>query len=323
MDLSNIKVLVTGGAGFLGSHISEGLLNAGARVNILDTFLSGRESNITHLKNRVKFYHGDILDQSLVKEAAKGVDVVVHSAFPMAICDRSLNKQYIEAGTVGIYNVLNSALAEDAKLIYVSSISVYGRQKYLPVDEEHPVHPMLIYGATKLAGEFYCQVMAEEYGLQTVILRYSDIFGPRNGRISAPINFLLKSLHKQPLEINGDGSQIRSYTYVSDAVDATLLAMVKPEAKGQIINVAGDDNISILELAQKVRKLTGMPLDIKCAGTKNPDTRNYIIDNNRAKKLLGFKPRVSIDDGLELTLQWLKDNPLFYNPGLQDIAGGR
>lgn len=312
MNMSGIKVLVTGGAGFLGSHLTEHLVAAGAEVSVLDTLLSGRESNLAHLQDQVKFYQGDILDKNLIAEACKGKDVIVHSAFPGAICDRGLANQYIEAGTVGIFNMLAAASSENALFVYVSSISVYGRQEFVPITEEHPVHPILIYGATKLAGEFYCRVMAEQYGLRTVVLRYSDIFGPRNGRISAPINFLQKALGGDPLVIQGNGQQIRSYTYVADAVEATLLAINNPKAVGQVMNIAGDENISILELVNKVRKVCGVQSSPQFNQNNQQDARNYIIDNSLAKKILGFKPRFSVEEGLQLTLQWLKANPAYY-----------
>lgn len=319
MNISGLKVLVTGGAGFLGSHISEQLVEAGAKVSVLDTYQSGNSSNLANLISLVNFYQGDILDKNLVKQAMKGQDVVIHSAFPMAICDRSLNKQYIESGTVGIYNVLSSALAEDALFVYVSSISVYGKQQFVPITEDHPTNPMLLYGATKLAGELYCQVMSEEYGLRTVILRYSDIFGPRNGRVSAPIIFLIKALLKQPITINGMGTQVRSYTYASDAARAALLAINNPAAVGRIINIAGDESISIQQLVQKVQQVIGEGLNIQYDENVQQDVRNYIIDNTLAKNILAFQPQVSVIEGLNMTLKWLRANPDYFNSYLEEI----
>ncbi|MHB1167285.1 MAG: NAD-dependent epimerase/dehydratase family protein [Carboxydocellales bacterium] len=313
MDISGLNILVTGGAGFLGSHIVERLVKLGTRVRVLDTFLSGREKNLLPVQGQITLYQGDIVDEGVVDRAMTGVDVVVHCAFPLAAYDRSLNHQFIQGGSVGIFNILKSALKEKALVVFASSIAVYGEQQYLPIDEQHPLKPILLYGATKLSGEFYCLTMAQTYGLKTVILRITDIYGPRNGRISAPINFLLKGMNNMPVEIKGDGTQSRTYTYISDLVDAVILAATCPQAQGKIINIAGDECVSIYDVAVLAKKLTGSTGEISLEKSISSDRRKYWIDNRQAKALLGFTPKVNIESGLRQTLAWLKANPDYFN----------
>ncbi|MDA8212095.1 MAG: NAD-dependent epimerase/dehydratase family protein [Clostridia bacterium] len=313
MDIAGLNILVTGGAGFLGSHIAERLVSLGARVRILDTFLSGRDQNLLPIQGRISLYQGDIVDQGVVDRAMEGVQVVVHCAFPLAAYDRSLDNQFIHGGSVGLFNILKAALREKALVVFSSSIAVYGQQQYLPIDENHPVQPILLYGVTKLAGEFYCLTMAHTYGLKTVILRIADIYGPRNGRVSAPIDFLLKGMGNQPMVIKGDGSQTRTYTYISDLVDAVILAITCPQAQGEIINIAGDDCISISDLAILAKQITGSTGKISLEQAVVSDGRKYWIDNRKAKSLLGFAPKVDISSGLRQTLAWLKADPDYFS----------
>lgn len=306
MNLSGRKILVTGGAGFLGSQISQGLAEAGAEVRILDPMLSGRKENIEALAKDITVIQGDILDENTLAEAAKGIDTIVHTAFPTAICDRDLERQYIDIGTIGTFNVLKRALANRALFVYASSISVYGEQKYTPIDEEHPLEPILIYGATKLTGEYYTRVMAKSYGLKTVILRYTDVYGPRNGRYSAPIQFMHLALAGKPIVIRGSGKQARSYMYIKDIVDATTLAVATPEAIGETINISGDQCVSVLELAEQIKELVGNDIEIQYNQNQQEDLRCYAIDNTKAKKILGFSPQWNLDRGLAETLKWVK-----------------
>lgn len=309
MKLKDKKVLVTGGAGFLGSHLCESLVKHGAKVTIFDKFFTGKKENIKDLSSKARIVFGDILDQSLVRKTAENADIIIHTAFPMAACDRELSNQHIEIGTVGLFNLLKAASDNNAKFVYASSISVYGEQKYIPIDENHPLEPLLIYGATKLVGETYCQALSRNYGLKTVILRLSDFFGPRNGRISAPINFLSKALRNEPIIVTGGGQQVRTYTYIQDMVDGVIQALLVSAANGKIFNLAGDNHISLIRLAELAKQVANSSSEIKLVQSSQVDSRQYIIDNRKAKKLLGFKPKFSIAEGMEETLKWLKANP--------------
>lgn len=313
MKLKNKKILVTGGAGFLGSHLCENLVKTGAKVTIFDKLFTGKKENIKNLSGKAKIVYGDILDESLVQKTAENADIIIHTAFPMAACDRDLSNQHIEIGTVGLFNLLKAAYDNNSKFVYASSISVYGEQKYVPIDENHPLEPLLIYGATKLVGETYCQAFSRNYGLKTVILRLSDFFGPRNGRISAPINFLYKAIRNEPIIVTGGGQQVRTYTYIQDIVDGVIQALIIPVANGKTFNLAGDNHISLIGLAELAKQVANSSSEIKLVQSSQVDSRQYIIDNRKAKKLLRYKPKVSIAQGLEETLKWLNSNPENYH----------
>lgn len=318
MELKGKTVLIVGGAGFLGSHLVDEFLKQGANVHVFDACLSGSKDNLSSVLKEVEFNIGDINNYNRVEQAVKGVDLVVHTAFPMSLCGRSLAEQHLDTGIVGLYNCLRAAYQQGAFFVYASSISVYGIQEYIPVDESHPVHPVLFYGATKLAGEFYCQVMNQTYGLPLVILRYADLYGPRNGRKSAPEIFLLNCLDGEPIIVRGGGKQSRTYTYIGDAVRATILAVSTADAQGEIFNVAGSEWISIYDLANLVQDVTGKNPGIIVL-EQEEDLRQYKIDCSKAKRLLNFKPQFSLEEGLKLTWNWLQDN---YQSGFNWAEGG-
>ena len=318
MDLENAKVLVAGGAGFIGSHVCDALIRKGAEVTVLDNLVSGNLKNIAHIKDRLRFIKGDITNFEQVLHAAKDKDVIIHEAFPAAICDLSPEKQFITTGTLGTYNLLRAALANDSIFIYASSISVYGKQVSSQISESHPLNPIIVYGATKLSGEIYCRAFQHEHELNIVILRYSDVYGPRFSRISAPIAFLLKGLKKEPLQIHGDGSQTRDYTYVTDIAEGTVLA-INEKAYGDVFNIASGNHISILELAKKVNVITGNDSELELIAHEKIDTQKYVaederkysIDISKAKKVLGYNPKISLDSGLNITKEWIEKYHIF------------
>jgi len=318
MDLENAKVLVAGGAGFIGSHVCDALIRKGAEVTVLDNLVSGNLKNIAHIKDRLRFIKGDITNFEQVLHAAKDKDVIIHEAFPAAICDLSPEKQFITTGTLGTYNLLRAALANNSIFIYASSISVYGKQVSSQISESHPLNPIIVYGATKLSGEIYCRAFQHEHGLNIVILRYSDVYGPRFNRISAPIAFLLKGLKKEPLQIHGDGSQTRDYTYVTDIAEGTVLA-INEKAYGDVFNIASGNHISILELAKKVNVITGNDSELELIAHEKIDTQKYVVEDERkysiniakAKKILGYNPKISLDSGLNMTKEWIEKYHIF------------
>lgn len=313
MRLKGRKVLVTGGAGFLGSHLCERLLAEGAEVCVLDVFTSGRITNLGALLGQINLVNGDIAKADLVLKAVGDADTIVHLAFPLALRERSIETPVITGILTGLLNLIKAAIARDALLIYTSSIAVYGNGRYVPIDENHPLEPVLIHGAVKLAGENFCRTLAGSNGLRTVILRVADIYGPRNTRISVPIKFLLKAMANEPITVYGDGSDSRTYTFVADFTEAVVLSMIRPEAVGGVFNVGGDECVSMRELAAEVKKITGgsSPVlfqDSPAAG------RRLFIDNRKSKEVLGFKPAFKIAEGLALTHSWFINNPDYYQP---------
>jgi len=329
--LKGKKILVTGGAGFIGSHIAEKLVEIGSEVVILDNFLTGKMSNLSSIKDDVEIIKGHIENYHDVERAIQGCDIVIHEAFPYGKSGMGLEEQYIEEGVIGTFNVLKAAVKNKVeKVVYASTVAVYGIPKYLPIDENHPISPFLPYGATKYVGELYCRTFSKLYDIDTVSLRYFYVYGPRYAQFdhSAMVNFLNRVLENKPLIIYGDGSQIRDYTYIDDAVEGTLLATIKEDTRGEVYNISSGEGITILELAQKIIDVTNANVEIKIAetteyrysdqyckipvglttkvGNKWIDERNYIGDISKAREELGYKPRVALEDGIKRTFEWLK-----------------
>jgi len=309
--LKGRKVLVTGGAGFLGSHLCEQLLAEGAEVRVLDKFTSGRRDNLSVILKQIDLLDSDIACEDAVLRAARDTDTIVHLAFPMSLRQRSIETPVVVEILTGLLNLIKAALARDALLIYISSIAVYGNEQYIPIDERHPLEPVFMHGAVKLAGENFCRTLAVSNGLRAVVLRVADIYGPRNSRISVPIKFLLQAMKGGPVTVYGDGSDSRTYTFVADFCEAVVLSMIRPEAAGEVFNIGGNDCVSMRELAFEVKKITGggsqvIFQDGPVAG------RRLFIDNRKSKEILGFRPAFGIAEGLAVTHRWLKDNPDYY-----------
>ncbi len=334
MEIKRKKILVTGGAGFIGSHLCERLLKEGTEVVILDDFSTGKMANLKKIADSTTIRRGNIANRQIIKKVVKGCDVIVHMAFPYGRTGMGLKEQYIEDGTVGTYNILKSATEHNVqKVIFASSVAVYGIPQYLPIDENHPINPFLPYGATKRAGELYCSTFSKLYGLDTVSLRYFYIYGPRYSTFdhSALVNFINRAIQKKPLLIYGNGLQIRDYTYIDDAINGTILAIKKDNIQGKIYNISSGVKISILELAQKIKKIIGKGVKIRFAkndqyryipyckvpigmtgkkGSKWIDERNYTANLSLSKKELGYNPRIDLDEGIKKTIDWLTSRKL-------------
>jgi UDP-glucose 4-epimerase len=314
MSIDGKKVLVAGGAGFIGSHVVEELVKRKAVVTVLDNQSSCDIRNLINISSKIKFISGNITDYAAVSSAAKDQEIIIHEAFPASLCDLSPDNQFIDTGTDGTYNLLRAASENESIFLYASSISVYGEQRTNPISEEHPLDPIITYGATKLAGEVYCKAFQKEYGLNYVILRYSDVYGPRFKRTGAPIAFLLRALGKRSLQIHGDGSQTRDYTFVTDIAKGTILG-IEESAYGKIFNIASGNPCSILDLAGKVNAITGNNKGIEFLSEDNinsgkyvlRDKRQYSIDITKARKILGFEPEISLDKGLEISKKWIAE----------------
>lgn len=314
--LTDSKVLVTGGAGFIGSHIVDRLLESRNEVAVIDNFdafYQGKEKNIErHLKNEnFRMVRGDILDYDLLLRTMKGVEIVFHEAAQAGI--RYCNLNPIKAHKVnveGTLNVLMAAKESNVKrIIYASSSSIFGNPKRLPIDEAYPTNPASPYGATKLAAEHYCLTFNKVYGLGAVCLRYFSVYGPR-GRPDQVIYALANSMMRgESPTIYGDGSQRRDFTYVSDVVNANLLAAMTESIEGEVFNIGFGRDVSIKELfdmlaenlSDKVNNIVPRYLD-KYRG----DFERTLADNSKARKKLGWKPEVTLEHGLKEFAGWLK-----------------
>jgi len=305
------SALVTGGAGFIGSHLADGLLAAGFRVRVLDDFSSGRESNLAHARGDIELIRGDLADPATAARACAGADVVFHEgaipSVPRSVAEPvATNRANID----GTLNVLECARqAGVRRVVFAASSSAYGDTDELPKIETMPPNPRSPYALQKYAGEVYCQLYHELYGLETVALRYFNVFGPRQdpkSEYAAVVpRFATACLRGEPATIHGDGEQSRDFTFVADTVRANLLAADAPTAVGHVINVAGGRRISLNELLVALQQITDSKVPAIHGPSRVGDVRHSLADVGRARTLLGFAPQVSLADGLRHTVESL------------------
>ncbi len=303
--------LVTGGAGFIGSHLAEELTRRGERVRVADSLITGHRRNLAHVPG-VDFLEGDLADLAVAQRAVQGMDYVLHQAaipsVPRSVEDPiTSNRANIDA----TLNVL--VAARDAKVkrvVYAGSSSAYGNTDTLPKREDMPTHPLSPYALQKLVGEQYMQLFTALYGLETVTIRYFNVFGPRQDP-SSPYSGVISVFAKALLEnktptIHGDGEQTRDFTYIGNVVDGVLRAVTAPKASGQVINVATDSRISLNRLFTTMRDLVGSSVNVSYGPTRSGDVRDSQADITRAREILGYKPIVSFEEGLRQTLEWYR-----------------
>ena len=304
------KITVTGGAGFIGSHLVERLLERGAEVTVLDNLSTSDVGNLGGMVDDIRFIEGDIRDRETVRKAVRGADTVFHEAalgsVPRSIEDPLTSNEINVEGTL---NVLIAARDEGVRrMVFASSSSVYGDTPTLPKQEDMSPTPTSPYGVTKLAAEMYCRAFTPVYGLETVSLRYFNVFGPRQdpeSMYAAVIpRFTTRFLENQSPEIYGDGEQSRDFTYVANVVDANLLAMSTTTGIGGAFNVAAGDPITLNELAVRLKQLTGAKVDVTYSESRPGDIRHSFADIGAARSALGFEPGVTLSEGLNLTVEW-------------------
>lgn len=297
--------LVTGGAGFIGSHIAQGALNAGMRVRILDNFATGKMEHIEEFASDVELIKGSILNERDLKEAMGGVTYVSHQA---AIRSVSKSMEYPgpsnETNVTGTLKVLEAAKAAGVKMVaYASSSSLYGDCKTFPQREDMCPLPMSPYAVSKVAGEFYCRVFAKSFGLPTVSMRYFNVYGPKQDPesiYSAVIpRFMELALNNEPLQVHWDGKQSRDFTYVGDVVAANLACFKAPEAAyGEAVNIAGGKVYSLLDLIKFLETTMKRKLKVEFHPKRAGDVRKTYANISKAKKLLGYKPKTNFQQGL-------------------------
>jgi len=300
------KYLVTGGAGFIGSNIVEELLNRGEYVRILDNFSTGRRQNIAEFVNRKNFelIEGDLRSYHIVQEAVKGVDYVLHQgalpSVPRSVKDPITTNDVNVNGTL---NILDASLnARVKRVIYASSSSVYGNGKQLPKREDMKPAPESPYALSKYTGERYCQIFAKIYGLETVCLRYFNVFGPRqdpNSQYSAAIPKFIKLIKegKRP-SIYGDGEQSRDFTYVSNVIRANLLACRADNAVGKVCNIACGQRITVNLLVEKIADILCKKVDPIYANPRPGDVKHSYASIQQAEKNLGYAVQTNFDEGI-------------------------
>ena len=303
-----MKVLVTGGAGFIGSHIVRRMLDLDHEVVVLDNFSTGRRSNIESVLSEIDVHEGDVGNLEHVEQAVAGCDAVFHQAalpsVPRSIADPLSSHQ---ANATGTLNVLVGARDAGARRVVIaSSSSVYGSVPDLPKHESMPTLPMSPYAVSKLAAESYCRSWFDLYGLETVALRYFNVFGPRQDPLSAYAavvpRFIAAYAAGEPPVIFGDGKQSRDFTYVDNVLDANIGALESPSAPGRVYNIACNDSVTLNELAHELRELMGAEARPVHAAPRPGEVRHSLASIDAARTDLGYDPKVSLREGLQRTI---------------------
>ena len=303
--------LVTGGAGFIGSHLTEELVRRGHRVRVLDSLITGKRRNLDHIPG-VEFVGGDLAEPGVAEQAVSGVEYVLHQAAIPSV-PRSVNDPVTSnrANITSTVNILVAARDGGVKrLVYAGSSSAYGNTPTLPKQEAMPTNPLSPYALQKLVGEQYCQLFTTLYGFETVTTRYFNVFGPRqdpgspySGVISLFSTALLEG--RQPV-IYGDGEQTRDFTYVTNVVDGVLRACEAPGVAGEVMNVATGGRISLNDLLRTMNRILGTKIEAIYKEPRAGDVKDSQADITKAKRLLGYTPLVDLEEGLRRTLDWCR-----------------
>jgi UDP-N-acetylglucosamine/UDP-N-acetyl-alpha-D-glucosaminouronate 4-epimerase len=309
--------VVTGGAGFIGSHVVERLLSdhPAATIRVLDNFSTGAMGNLPFAAaagERLEIVRGDIRDLAAVERVVQGAAVIFHQAamrsVPRSVADPLGANEHNVTGTLHVFEAARRAGVR--RVVYASSSSVYGDRPELPKREDQPPAPISPYAVSKAAGEQYAAVWTRLYGVETVGLRYFNVFGPRQDPASeyaAVIpRFILWALRGAPLQVHGDGRQSRDFTFIDNVVDANLLAARAPKAAGEAFNVGCGDRVSLLDIIARLEKLLRRPLEREHAPSRAGDVPHTLADVGKAERLLGYVPSVAFDEGLRRTVEYFK-----------------
>lgn len=310
-----MRYLVTGGAGFIGSHLVERLVRNGAEVTVLDDLSTGRRENIRAVRDRIRFVRGDAARLEMCRRAMQDVDYVLHHAAVTSVPQSTRNPVAAhQANVTGTLNILLAAQeAKVRRVVYAGSTAAYGDNAELPTHEALLPRPLSAYAASKLAGEAYCQAFWRTHGLETVVLRYFNIFGPRQNLESqygavVPL-FIAAALRGEPPVIFGDGGQTRDFTFVTNVVDANLLACHAPaeQAVGEVFNIGYGTATSIQELWTQVAELVGVEVEPLYDAPRAGDVRHSVASIARARDQLGYVPTVNVEDGLRRTVAYFRE----------------
>jgi len=299
--------LVTGGAGFIGSNVVEALVRAGERVRVLDDFSTGSRANLAAVARDVEIIEGDLRDRDTVRRAVSGVQYVSHQAALRSV-PRSVDDP-LSTDAVNVHGTLTLLVAaRDAgvqRVVYASSSSVYGDSPLLPKLEEHAPSPVSPYAVSKLTAELYCRVFSKLYGLETVSMRYFNVFGPKQSPESqyaavVPL-FMQAAVRGTPAIVHGDGTQSRDFTHIDNVVQANLLAMRVPNVAGEAFNIACGERHSVLEIIELLERFQGAPIARQHTPPRAGDVSHTHASIEKAQRLLGYVPRVGFEDGLRQT----------------------
>jgi UDP-glucose 4-epimerase len=310
----NELYLVTGGAGFIGSHLVEGLAQQGHAVRVFDNFDTGLRSNLEHVRPAPEIVEGDLGDADAVSRAMTGVGAVYHlgalASVQRSVEDPTATNRVCATGSLHVLDAARRAGVR--RVVYAGSSSAYGIPAGNVQAEDDPLRPLSPYAAAKLAGELYAESFAAAYGLETIRVRFFNIFGPRQ-RADSPYSGVIAlftaamTSGRQPI-VYGDGLQSRDFTYVTDAVQALIKAAATPGVSGRVYNVGTGKSVTVLDLVAVLNRLLGTAVSVRYGPARAGDVRHSRADIGRARKDLGYQPVVSFEEGLKRTLQWYRDN---------------
>jgi len=306
------EYLVTGGAGFIGSHLAEQFCREGRSVRVIDNLISGKRENLTPFADRIEFLQGDLRDPADCARACAGVGVVLHQAalpsVPKSVADPLASHGCNLTATLNL--LIAAREAKVRRFVYAASSSAYGESPALPKVESMRSEPKSPYGVQKLAGEMYCQAFAECYGLQTICLRYFNVFGPRQDPASqyaaAIPAFVTRILRGEPPIVYGDGEQTRDFSYIDNVVHANRLAAAANETRGAVLNIACGAGISINHVIRRINELLGRSVSPRYEPPRPGDIRHSWADISLAERLIGYRPLVSFDEGLQRSIEWYR-----------------
>ncbi len=314
LDFPFKKAIVTGGAGFIGSHIVEALVKLGIQVISIDDYFAGKHANLEHLVSYPNFQEVecDVTDLPALETHFPGVDVVFHQAASKKTICLNNPRRDLEINGEGTFNLLELSVKYGVrKFVHASTGSVYGEAQYFPQDENHPLVPTSYYGVSKLAGEKYVKVFEHLYDLDTTVLRYFHIYGPRqeSSQVGGVVSIFTRLLlADEPITIFGDGTQMRSFTYVGDVVKANLLAAISDVTKGEVYNCTSGIKITIQELAEMIAEILNVKnLQIRYDDWTPGDIKVFQVDNSKIRNSLGMDFLTDFGHGLNLTIDWARE----------------
>ena len=314
MKIVGKRVLVTGGAGFVGSHLVD-LLSHSNQVTVLDDFSVGERENLAAAVRPPRVVTADIRDRGALDEVVRDVDVIFHLAvvcLRVSIPDPMASHLVNDLGTLNLLLAARDSAVQ--RFVYVSSSEVYGSAKRTPMDESHPLNPMTPYAAAKLAGEAYALSFHRTYGFPTTVVRPFNVYGPRehaDGPSGEVIpRFVARALAGRPLVVFGDGLQTRDFTWVGDTVRGILMAAECDALVGGCVNIARGEDVSVLRIAELVQRLAGTRTPIEHQADRPGDVRRHVAGVQRARSMLGFSATVGIDEGLSRYIEWVRSEPL-------------
>ena len=304
------RVLVTGGAGFVGGRLVRNLVDNGAQVTVLDDLFTGQAEIIP---TSAQFVRGSVTDEALVRELVADNSIVFHLAARNIIASTKNPRDDYETNIGGTLNVLLAAReSRPDRVVYAGSTSVYGNPRSIPINEDDPVAMLSPYAVSKMGGEHYCSAFYENYGVRISIVRYSNVFGigqrPDNPYCGVVSKFFASAMAGEPLQVHGDGMQTRDFTYIDDAVEATLLAGIHPRAEGEVFNIGTGIETSVNGLAEAIGRALDRPIDIVHIDRRDIDNiRRRVVNIEKIRRMLHWAPQITLDRGLTETARWLAD----------------